>query len=87
MASLLEDLRARHDGQTVVYRSATLANLWALEHLLGGAPLQELVDAPFVWQEGWPFRLDTHDGGQVLRSHIPAEIGRSVSSDLFDCKT
>jgi broad specificity phosphatase PhoE len=57
-ASLLEDLRARHDGQTVVLIGHS-ANLWALEHLLGGASLQGLVDAPFTWQDGWRFRLDT----------------------------
>ena len=57
-ASLLEDLRARHDGQTVVLIGHS-ANLLALQHLLVGAPLEELVDAPFTWQEGWSFRLDT----------------------------
>jgi alpha-ribazole phosphatase/probable phosphoglycerate mutase len=57
-ASLLEDLRARHDGQTVVLIGHS-ANLWALEHLLAGAQLQELVDAPSTWQEGRRFRLDT----------------------------
>ena len=29
------------------------ANRWALDHLVDGAPLEELVDAPFDWQEGW----------------------------------
>ncbi len=57
-ASLLEDIRARHDGQTVVVIGHS-ANLLALEHLLDGAPLQELVDAPFEWQAGWRFRLDS----------------------------
>lgn len=33
------------------------ANLWALKHLLQGADLAELVNAPFAWQEGWEFRL------------------------------
>jgi broad specificity phosphatase PhoE len=57
-AALLEDLRARHDGQTVVLICHS-ANLWALEHLLSGTPLQGLVDAPFTWQDGWRFHLDT----------------------------
>jgi hypothetical protein len=34
------------------------ANRWAIEHLLEGAPLEELVAAPFAWQEGWEYRLD-----------------------------
>jgi broad specificity phosphatase PhoE len=57
-ASLLDDLRARHDGQTVVLIGHS-ANLLALQHLLVGTPLQELVDAPFTWQDGWRFRLDS----------------------------
>jgi hypothetical protein len=31
---------------------------WALEHLLLGRPLEELVVAPFAWQEGWEYALD-----------------------------
>ena len=57
-ASLLEDLRARHDGQTITLIGHS-ANLLALQHLLGGTPLQELVDAPFQWHEGWRFRIET----------------------------
>ena len=34
------------------------ANRWALEHLLLGTPLEDLVLAPFEWQEGWTYRLD-----------------------------
>ena len=34
------------------------ANRWALEHLLAGKDLRELVAAPFEWQEGWIYRLD-----------------------------
>ena len=55
--ALLADLRARHDGQTVILIGHS-ANLWALQHLLAGTPLEELVDAPFEWQEGWRFRLE-----------------------------
>ena len=31
------------------------ANRWALQHLLEGAPLEELVDALFDWQPGWVY--------------------------------
>ena len=33
------------------------ANQWAMEHLLRGAALDDLVDAPFHWQEGWHYRV------------------------------
>jgi broad specificity phosphatase PhoE len=31
------------------------ATRWALDNLLLGIPLEELVDAPFAWQEGWEY--------------------------------
>lgn len=33
------------------------ANRRALDHLLLGASLDELVAAPFVWREGWEYLL------------------------------
>jgi hypothetical protein len=33
------------------------ANRWALDHLVHGEPLEDLVDAPFNWREGWLYRL------------------------------
>ena len=44
----------------VVGHSATL---WALAHLLEGEPLESLVDAPFIWQPGWAFRVPISRGG------------------------
>jgi len=29
---------------------------WALDHLLAGRALEELVDAPFDWRPGWRYR-------------------------------
>ncbi len=54
--SFLADVRRDHDGERIVV-VAHSANRWALQHLLEGTPLEELVDAPFAWQEGWLFRL------------------------------
>jgi alpha-ribazole phosphatase/probable phosphoglycerate mutase len=54
--SFLADLRARWDG-TRVCIVAHSANRWALQHLLEGTPLEQLVDAPFEWREGWEYRL------------------------------
>lgn len=33
------------------------ANRWALDCLLRGADLRELVDAPFRWREGWEYAV------------------------------
>jgi len=33
------------------------AQRWGLAHLLRGVPLEELVHAPFDWQEGWEYEL------------------------------
>ena len=54
----LDELVARWDGSRVVV-IAHSANRWALDHLLQGAALEDLVDAPFGWQEGWWYLLPT----------------------------
>ena len=53
----LDDLSPEFDEARVLL-IAHSANLWALEHLLLGTALEELVVAPFEWQEGWTYRLD-----------------------------
>ena len=53
---LLRDLSAEWDGRRVLLISHS-ANRWALQCLLEGASLEELVDAPFHWRPGWEFRL------------------------------
>lgn len=44
------------DGQKILL-IAHSANRWALANLLGGVPLEDQVDAPFAWQEGWRYTL------------------------------
>jgi broad specificity phosphatase PhoE len=66
MDDFLRDLARDWDGREVLI-VAHSANRWALEVLLGGAALEALVDAPFVWQEGWRFTL-------------PADWGKSGGS-------
>jgi len=39
-----------------------VATRWALDHALGGVPLEALVDAPFAWQEGWEYTLPGPSG-------------------------
>lgn len=58
MRDFLRDLAAHWDGRTVVV-IAHSANKWALDHLLRGIPLADLVDAPFGWREGWRYTLPT----------------------------
>ncbi len=54
MRSFLADVARTFDGRRVLV-IAHSAQRWALRHLLEGVPLEELVDAPFEWQEGWEY--------------------------------
>lgn len=56
--SFLHDLLAGWDGARVLV-VAHSANRWALDCLLTGARLEDLVDAPFDWREGWHYTLPT----------------------------
>ena len=56
VSSFLDDVRRGWDGKRIVVVSHA-APRWALQHLLEGVPLEELVGAPFDWQPGWEFRL------------------------------
>jgi broad specificity phosphatase PhoE len=52
----LNDLFPELEGARVLL-IAHSANRWALQHLLLGVPLEEVVGAPFEWQEGWEYAL------------------------------
>lgn len=54
----LHDLAAHWSGHRVLI-TARSANRWALECLLTGASIEDLVDAPFGWQAGWHYILPT----------------------------
>jgi broad specificity phosphatase PhoE len=54
MRSFLYDLARAWDGCRVLLIGHS-ATRWALDHLLLGVPLEEVVDAPFEWQEGWEY--------------------------------
>ena len=56
MRSFLYDLAHAWDGHRVLLIGHS-ATRWALDHLLRGVPLAELVEAPFDWQEGWEYVL------------------------------
>jgi broad specificity phosphatase PhoE len=54
--AFLDDVAAEYDGRRVLAIGHS-ATRWALDHLLTGTPLEELVEAPFAWQEGWEYVL------------------------------
>ena len=55
-ARLLDDLPSRWGGQRVLI-IGHVATRWALDHVLGGVPLEELAVADFAWRPGWEYRL------------------------------
>jgi hypothetical protein len=54
MRDFLEAVASEFDNRRVLL-IAHSAQRYALGHLLEGQPLEELVDAPFEWQEGWEY--------------------------------
>ncbi len=57
-ASFLADLLRDYDGARVLIIGHS-ATRWSLEYLINRTPLEELVNAPFQWQEGWSYTLPT----------------------------
>ncbi|MER6948104.1 histidine phosphatase family protein [Nonomuraea sp. NPDC000554] len=55
-AAFLADVMKEWQGCAVLVISHS-ANRWALQYLLEGVPLEELVDAPFDWKPGWEYSL------------------------------
>ena len=53
---LLAQIASDHDGARVLL-VAHSANRWALQYLLEGRDLHELLVAEFDWQPGWEFTL------------------------------
>jgi broad specificity phosphatase PhoE len=56
MSRFLDEVSAEFDERRVLV-IAHSAQRWALRHVFEGVPLDELVDAPFEWQEGWEYLL------------------------------
>ena len=57
VASFLDDVRGGCAGERVLLIGHT-ATRWALDHLLEGRTLEQVVTAPFDWREGWEYDLD-----------------------------
>jgi broad specificity phosphatase PhoE len=64
-AFLLDLLRARDGSRVLVI--AHSANRWALDHLLLGLDLRELVVAGMVWQPGWEYVVPSDCGSRPAR--------------------
>jgi broad specificity phosphatase PhoE len=52
----LDELPAEYNGKRVLLIGHA-ATRWALDHLLAGKQLEEVVGAPYEWQEGWEYVL------------------------------
>jgi broad specificity phosphatase PhoE len=59
VAGLLAELASRWDGHRILI-IAHSATRYALDHLLHGQPLEQLITAPFDWQEGWHYHLSSN---------------------------
>lgn len=57
-AALLEEHVERHDGGRILWVSHSACK-FALDHLLLGRDLADVVDAGMEWQPGWEFRVPT----------------------------
>ena len=54
----LEDVCSRWEGSRVLLVGHT-STRWALDHLVLGRSVEDLVAAPFAWQGGWEYRIET----------------------------
>ena len=72
--AFLHDLAADWDGRRVLI-IAHSANLWALQVLLTGAKLEDLVVAPFDWQPGWFFTLPVPSNLSSRTRYRPGTYG------------
>jgi broad specificity phosphatase PhoE len=52
----LPDLRLRWEGTRVLLIGHT-ATRWALDHVITGISLEELMAEDFTWREGWEYQL------------------------------
>ena len=67
MQSFLDDLATEYESARVVVIGHS-ATRWALDHLLHGTPLEDLVTRPFAWQEGWFYELTPTRASTASRS-------------------
>lgn len=56
VSQFLDDLARDWDGRSVLVVGHS-ATKWALDFLINGNSLEEIVAAPFEWREGWRYTL------------------------------
>jgi 2,3-bisphosphoglycerate-dependent phosphoglycerate mutase len=56
LTRFLDDLFLRWDGRRVLVIGHA-ATRWAIQHLVCGDQLEEVVGAPFEWQAGWEYTV------------------------------
>lgn len=56
VSGFLADVPSRWDGRRILV-IGHVATRWALDHVIGGVPLPELLESGFAWQEGWEYQL------------------------------
>ena len=59
--SFVEEVSSAYDGRRIVVVGHS-ATRWALEHVVTGRPLEELVEEPFEWQPGWLYVVGPSTG-------------------------
>jgi broad specificity phosphatase PhoE len=83
VAGFLEEL-AGDGGRARVVVIGHTATRWALDHLLAGTVLLEVVAAPFAWQEGWSHALPAgwrRPGSSGGSSGQCAAVGRGAPGE------
>ncbi|WP_051366413.1 histidine phosphatase family protein [Hamadaea tsunoensis] len=81
-ADLLRELALKHDGERIVLIGHS-ATRHALNVLLQGARLEDLVDAPFKWREGWEYVLPA--GWTLSLTITGTTTTKSVHVTKSDC--
>jgi broad specificity phosphatase PhoE len=66
VGGLLDELAHTRAGRRICL-IGHVATRWALDHVTRGVPLEDLVDAPFAWQEGWEYTLPSPSDADRLR--------------------
>jgi 2,3-bisphosphoglycerate-dependent phosphoglycerate mutase len=56
MRDFLDDVLSEFEGKRILVIGHG-AQRYALEHLLRGRPLEEVISAPFDWREGWEYEV------------------------------
>ena len=74
VTGFLDELGGTRDGQRVLL-IGHVATRWALDQVVSGAALEDLVEAPFAWREGWEYALpggSPRPGGRDAAARMPA---------------